>query len=110
MKITILSIGSRGDVQPLVALGLGLKSSGHEITIATHEIFESFVRRFGLGFSLINSNPKETLESSAGQAALENGHNPLRSWRNFSQMIKPSFIQTGMDALNACKTSDAVIY
>ncbi|MGH7900415.1 MAG: glycosyltransferase [Thermodesulfobacteriota bacterium] len=110
MKITILSIGSRGDVQPMVALGLGLRSSGHEITIATHQIFESFVRKFGLGFSLISSDPKETLESSAGKAALENGHNPLRSWKNFSQMVRPSFIQTGKDTLYACKSSDAVIY
>ena len=30
MNITILTIGSRGDVQPFVALGVGLKEAGHE--------------------------------------------------------------------------------
>jgi len=31
MNITILTIGSRGDVQPFVALGVGLKEAGHRI-------------------------------------------------------------------------------
>ena len=38
MKITILTIGNRGDVQPFVALSLGLKQVGHEIKIVTHSV------------------------------------------------------------------------
>jgi sterol 3beta-glucosyltransferase len=110
MKITIIAIGSRGDVQPLVALGLGLKSNGHDITVATHAIFEGFVQRHGLGFFLIKADPKKTLESRAGQRALKNGANPLRSWINFSQMVKPSFIQTGLDCMYACRGSDLIVY
>lgn len=34
MKITILSYGSRGDVQPFVALALGLQKNGHEVKLA----------------------------------------------------------------------------
>ena len=110
MKITIIAIGSRGDVQPLVALGLGLKSNGHDIVVATHAIFEDVVRGNGLGFFLIKADPKKTLESRAGQEALKSGSNPLRSWINFSQMVKPSFIQTGLDCLNACEGSDLIVY
>jgi sterol 3beta-glucosyltransferase len=43
-SLTLLSLGSRGDVQPFVALGLALQESGHHINIATHGIFEDFVR------------------------------------------------------------------
>ena len=110
MRITILAIGSRGDVQPLVALALGLRSEGYNVAIATHSVFEGFVRGFGLGFLLIKSDPKKTLESRAGQEALKNGSNPFRSWLNFSRMIKPSFIQTGLDCLNACRGSDIIVY
>ncbi len=35
MNITILTIGTRGDVQPYVALGIGLQAAGHTVTIAT---------------------------------------------------------------------------
>jgi sterol 3beta-glucosyltransferase len=110
MKIMIIAIGSRGDVQPLVALGLGLKSKGHDVAIATHAIFECFVKSHGLGFFLIKADPKKTLQSRAGQEALKNGANPLRSWINFSRMVRPSFIQTGLDCLNACKGSDLIVY
>jgi sterol 3beta-glucosyltransferase len=110
MKITIIAIGSLGDVQPLVALGLGLKSRGHDVAVATHAIFEGVVRTNGLGFFLIKADPKKTLESRAGQEALKNGSNPLRSWINFSCMIRPSFIQTGLDCLNACRGSDLIVY
>ncbi len=36
MNITILSIGTRGDVQPFLALGLELQQSGQDLKIVTH--------------------------------------------------------------------------
>ncbi|MFN2214155.1 MAG: glycosyltransferase, partial [Anaerolineales bacterium] len=35
MKITIATVGTRGDVQPYIALGLGLQADGHQVQIAT---------------------------------------------------------------------------
>jgi sterol 3beta-glucosyltransferase len=40
VKICILMIGTRGDVQAFVALGLGLQAAGHEVTIATLDEFK----------------------------------------------------------------------
>ncbi len=50
MRLTIPTTGSRGDVQPYVALGLGLQAAGHRVRLATHADFESFVRGYGLDF------------------------------------------------------------
>ena len=36
-KICILTFGTRGDVQPYLALGLGLQAAGYEVTIATEK-------------------------------------------------------------------------
>ena len=36
MKTIIPTIGTRGDIQPYIALGLGLRRAGHEITLASH--------------------------------------------------------------------------
>ena len=33
MRVTITTSGSRGDVQPYVALGVGLARAGHEVTL-----------------------------------------------------------------------------
>ena len=32
MKITIVTIGSRGDIQPFLALGVGLSRAGHQVS------------------------------------------------------------------------------
>jgi len=34
MKIVVLAMGSRGDVQPLIGLAMGLQRAGHEIRFA----------------------------------------------------------------------------
>jgi sterol 3beta-glucosyltransferase len=41
MKICILTMGTRGDVQPYIALGMGLKTVRHEVPIATLDEFKS---------------------------------------------------------------------
>jgi UDP:flavonoid glycosyltransferase YjiC (YdhE family) len=46
--ITILAVGSRGDVQPFCALAVGLQHAGHRVRIATHYNFEEFVSKQGL--------------------------------------------------------------
>lgn len=67
MRITIITVGSRGDEQPYVALGRGLKDAGHTVRLATHAEFEAFVRGHGLDFAPVSGNPREMLESDAGQ-------------------------------------------
>ena len=50
MRIAIIASGSRGDVQPYVALGKGLQEAGHEIRLVTHEDFQTLVQSHGLAF------------------------------------------------------------
>ena len=54
MKITILTVGSRGDVQPYLALGVGLHNAGYSVKFATHDTFNrlaclSDLRRASIG-------------------------------------------------------------
>ena len=62
LNIVIQVVGSRGDVQPFVALGTELqKQHGHRIRIATHATFEDFVRKAGLEFYPIGGDPAELM-------------------------------------------------
>jgi len=56
MRCTILAIGSRGDVHPLIALGAGLKAAGHEVCIASHADFEEDVGSRGMAFYPLTGN------------------------------------------------------
>jgi len=107
MRIALIAIGSRGDVQPYVALGRGLKESGHDICVVTHAVFENFVRDAQLDFGLIRQNPQQTLQSDLGQAALNN--KGAQSLQSFSKLINQNLPQIFVDTFAACETQDALI-
>lgn len=47
-KITILLMGSRGDVQPYIPLGMGLQRAGHDVTLAAPAVFAPMIQEAGL--------------------------------------------------------------
>jgi UDP:flavonoid glycosyltransferase YjiC (YdhE family) len=54
--------GSRGDVQPFVALGCALqRDHNHRVRLATHSVFEDFVRSAGLEFYPLGGDPAELM-------------------------------------------------
>lgn len=65
MRLTVLALGSRGDVQPLVTLGRALKASGHRVRVATFEAFRPLITKAGLEFSLVRGDAHALLRSAA---------------------------------------------
>lgn len=61
LNIVIQVVGSRGDVQPFVALGNELQKHGHRVRLATHDVFDGFVRKAGLEFFPIGGDPTELM-------------------------------------------------
>lgn len=61
LNIVIQIVGSRGDVQPFIALGNELQKHGHRVRLATHDVFSTFVRDAGLEFFPIGGNPVELM-------------------------------------------------
>jgi sterol 3beta-glucosyltransferase len=53
MKIIIPTIGSRGDVQPFIALAQGLVQAGHSVTLASHPVMGPLVESHGVAFAPI---------------------------------------------------------
>ncbi|QEG22388.1 glycosyltransferase [Mariniblastus fucicola] len=71
MRILILTVGTRGDVQPYVALAMGLIAAGHDVSICTCQIFESFVTSRGVGYLPLNDDIRDFMESEDGRRAME---------------------------------------
>ncbi|EXJ62211.1 hypothetical protein A1O7_02644 [Cladophialophora yegresii CBS 114405] len=62
LNIVIQVVGSRGDVQPFVALGKVLKGTyGHRVRLATHLLFKDFVQENGLEFFSIGGDPSQLM-------------------------------------------------
>jgi sterol 3beta-glucosyltransferase len=64
MHFMCLTIGSRGDVQPYIALGLGLQKEGHRVTIVTHEEYKGWVEGFGIGHRTAGGDPGALMKLS----------------------------------------------
>jgi hypothetical protein len=80
LNVVILVVGSRGDVQPFVALGKVLKSAyGHRVRLATHPVFQSFVEENGLEFFSIGGDPAELMAFMVKNPGLMPGMDSLKS-------------------------------
>jgi UDP:flavonoid glycosyltransferase YjiC (YdhE family) len=69
VHITILALGSRGDILPYAVLGHGLKAAGHQVRFITFESYATLVAEQNLDFHPIRGNA-QTLVSNAGADTL----------------------------------------
>jgi sterol 3beta-glucosyltransferase len=61
LHITCLTIGSRGDVQPYIALAKGLMKEGHKVRIATHGEYKDWIEGHKIEFGYVGGNPAELM-------------------------------------------------
>lgn len=108
MHITILTMGSRGDVQPLIALGVGLQEAGYRVRLATHANFEGAIRDRGLDFSPLSGNPQEFMQSERGQAMMQS-RNPIVFVRRIAESINEILSSALLESWNACQDTDAIV-
>lgn len=98
LHFTFLTIGSRGDVQPYIALGKGLMADGHRVRIATHGEFKEWVEsvgnmhsllkpklrhpQYGLEFGYVGGDPAELM-----RICVENGMFTLSFMKEAMQKV-----------------------
>jgi len=88
MRILILTFGSRGDVQPYVALGAELRSRGHEVTLSTGRGFEAMIEAGGLAAAPLSADIRELLQTPEIQSALHSFAGKVRAWRASRAMMR----------------------
>jgi UDP:flavonoid glycosyltransferase YjiC (YdhE family) len=89
--VTIIAVGTRGDVQPYIALGKGLRDAGIPVQLATGSGYESLVKQYGLEFRSIFAIDLEShMERDDVKAVLEI-KNPVKMLRGLVEITKPYF-------------------
>lgn len=80
MNVVVHVVGSRGDVQPFVALGIVLKETyGHRVRLATHPTFKGFFEENELEFFSIGGDPAEPMAFMVKNPGLIPGKESLRA-------------------------------
>ncbi|MBL4804712.1 MAG: glycosyltransferase family 1 protein [Alphaproteobacteria bacterium] len=93
MNILILTYGSRGDVQPYIALGKGLQGVGHAVTLATSDRFQGFVESHGLDYAYMSDDLLSIVDTDEGKDLLEKGSNlyeMIKRGLKIQKQVKPA--------------------
>jgi len=80
--VTILALGSRGDVLPCVKLGEGLRAAGFGVRVVSFEGFAPLVAQYGLDFEPVPGDAEALLTSGGGLALTESGRNVWQMWQS----------------------------
>jgi sterol 3beta-glucosyltransferase len=104
LKITCLTIGSRGDVQPYIALCKGLLADGHRPRIATHVEFKDWIEGHGIEFRKVEGDPAELM-----RLCIENGAFTYSFLKVANSMFRGWLDELMASAWHACEGSEILI-
>lgn len=108
MRVTILAPGSRGDVQPYLALGVGLLKSGHQVSVVTTMDHDALVRRFGLELFSVPVDVQAALQANSTRAAVEGG-GLISSFRELAKIAERASRLTAEQGLQASREADVLV-
>ena len=107
MKVTLLTLGTRGDVQPYVNLAKGFKNHGHQVILSTGRNFESMAKQNGIDFAPVDADFQALINSEEGKAMMRN---PFLARKHFVNIVQPMMVQAMKSFYNLAKDSELVLY
>jgi UDP:flavonoid glycosyltransferase YjiC (YdhE family) len=104
-RILMTTTGSLGDLHPFIAIGLELRSRGHEVTLATSNFYKSKVEQTGLRFAPMGPHlGLEISEVMNRVMDLKNGPEYL-----IRQILYPSVPSAYVEVMQAARGADLIV-
>jgi sterol 3beta-glucosyltransferase len=114
LRITILTYGSRGDVQPYLALGLSLAQVGHQVRLAAPGVYRAFVERYAshhcpdrLTFAPLPGDPAGLMQAAGSGGWLPF---PVRMAAIVARHLAPLSAGLIEQSAAACRDADLIIH
>lgn len=110
-RITLLTVGTLGDVGPMVALGLALKDAGYQVSLAAPEDFQDYVRSNGLEARRCGGDFSKFMKDGE-MAEIAGAHTlvTVKKWLRPGPDMKALFEGIMRDAVAASADADAIIF
>lgn len=115
MKILLISVGTRGDIEPFLAIANLLKEKDHEIVCCFPEQFRTITLEVNHHFVGLSAEFLELLDSDDGKIAMGGKAMVIRKIKAYYRLYKKSFVinkilvRQQQDLINEIKP-DKVIY
>ena len=110
--VVMLASGTRGDVQPFLALALGLRRAGIPVVIAAAPRFRVLVEERNIGFAPLEGNPSDLMAGVSGSMAASLSGGAVRgilSTSHFLREAQPEFRRMLESAVAACRPARAIL-
>lgn len=107
--ITILCSGSRGDIQPYIALAVELKKLGKQVRIAAGKSFGAFIRSYGVEHYPLEADYQSVEVDPELLEAARSSTSPLKMLFTFNKMKKYSRLMVD-EMYDACLGSEVLVY
>ncbi len=108
MRIAVLTLGTRGDVQPYIALGKALQARGHGVTLTAPDNFAAWVDEHGLRFQPVGIDMQTLMQHPLIRQLLSGNWLVLR--KVMRELTGPMLRRTMDAAWRAGKGADAIVY
>ncbi|GAB2691119.1 glycosyltransferase [Nocardia thraciensis] len=108
MKVAIPLTGTRGDVQPAVALGLELRRRGHEVRLGAPPNLVDFVTRAGLNAQRCGPDVQRLYSSEQGQRALAAGSS-FRLMQLVGRQMADYADRMNREVIEVCADADLIV-
>ena len=110
MRAVLTNFGSRGDVQPYLALGVEMQRHGHNPVIATSPEYRSEVERCGLEFCQLGPDLTEALRSTImGEIKAAEIDHSAELMQPFLLLVKSALPETFDQLKRICQDADLLI-
>jgi len=108
MRIAIIASGSRGDIEPYLALGQGLQTAGHEVRFVAHDNFGTWIQAHHVKFWPIEGNVQDVAQSAEMRELLEKG-NFLAIMSKMGKDAQDNALAFAKGGLAACQGMELII-
>lgn len=107
--VMIFAAGSRGDVQPCLALGHALTQQGDTVRLLASTRYQHLGHSSAVDFRPLSADPAEIMESSQGQQLLASRRNPAAFIRGLNRVLRPRITQVLEETRAAAEGADLVL-
>ena len=111
MRICFMTLGTRGDVQPYLALARVLIRRGHSAIISTGESFQQLIEANGVEFGRVELDLMAMLKTPDGSAVFRGGIRHFRHAMKYTkEVFNPAFRKSLDDFWRHAQGADVIVY
>lgn len=107
MKVAIVTIGTRGDVQPYVALAKRLQAAGHDVVVGAPDNFAAWVEGHGIRFHPLGMDVEAMIQTPEARRVLDGNY--LGVFKLVRSM-RPVMLRMLDQVWEAARHADVIVY